>query len=246
MKILKLRPLSAALLLTLLFTMSCSTQDINKIKSSANEVLGGKVPLSNEEIIRGLKEALKIGSANAATRGNKVDAYLKNPVLFIPFPPEAKKAQEMLVSLGQQKLVNDFTTSLNRAAEDAAKEAAPVFANAIAKMTIQDGMAILKGKDDAATQFLKTNTEKELVTKFKPIIEKSLSKVNATKYWSDIINTYNKVPLVTKMNPDLAQYASQKAVAGLFVMLAEEENKIRKDPKARVTEILQKVFANTN
>lgn len=227
-------------------SLSCKNLDMAALKKSGTEILGGATgttgKLTNEDIIAGLKEALSVGSKNASGLANKVDAYYKNPVLFIPFPPEAKKIQETLVSIGQTKLVNDFVLTVNRAAEDAAKEAAPIFVNAVKAMTIKDGLNILNGNNDAATQFLKTNTQAELMKKFKPVIESSLKKVNATKYWESVITTYNKVPMVTKMNPDLAGYTTQKAIDGLFILLAKEELKIRQDPAARVTEILKKVF----
>ncbi len=226
---------------------SCKQLDMDKIKKSGTEILSGATgvstgKLTNDEIIAGLKEALNVGSKNASGLASKVDAYYKNPALFIPFPPEAKKIQETLINLGQTKLVNDFTLTVNRAAEDAAKEAAPIFINAVKAMTIRDGLNILNGSNDAATNYLKTNTQAELIKKFRPVIEKSLSKVNATKYWETIITNYNKVPMVTKMNPDLAGYTTQKAIDGLFILVAKEELKIRQDPAARVTAILQKVF----
>ncbi len=234
------------LMVCLFAASSCKQLDMDKIKKSGTEILGGATgttgKLSNEDIIAGLKEALNVGSKNASGLASKVDAYYKNPALFIPFPPEAKKVQETLINLGQTKLVNDFTLTVNRAAEDAAKEAAPIFINAVKAMTIKDGLNILNGSNDAATKYLKANTQAELLKKFRPVIEKSLSKVNATKYWETIITTYNKVPTVTKMNPDLAGYTTQKAIDGLFLLVAKEELKIRQDPAARVTAILQKVF----
>ena len=236
----------SVLVLVIMFSTSCSSQiDFNKLKKQGTQIIkdaSGTAPLSNADIIAGLKEALSVGSKNAGGLASKVDAYYKNPALYIPFPPEAKKVQETLVNLGQTKLVNDFILTVNRAAEDAAKEAAPIFINAVKAMTINDGLNILNGTNNAATNYLKANTQAELLKKFKPIIEKSLSKVNATKYWETIITTYNKVPLVTKMNPDLAGYTTQKAIDGLFILVAAEELKIRQDPAARVSDILKKVF----
>ena len=224
---------------------SCKSQiDFNKIKTEGTKILnqGSNTQLTNDEIIKGLKEALTIGSKNASSMVSKVDGYYKNPQLYIPFPPEAKKIQETLVKYGQNKLVNDFVMTLNRAAEDAAKEAAPIFVSAVKNITIKDGLSILNGNNDAATVYLKNNTQAELIKKFKPIIENSLNKVNATKYWSDLVNAYNRIPTVQKMNPDLSSYATQKAIDGLFIVVAQEELKIRKDPAARITEILKKVF----
>jgi uncharacterized protein (UPF0333 family) len=241
-----MKKLSTLLAIIILISFnSCKSQiDFNKIKKEGTKILnqGGSAALTNDEIIKGLKEALTIGSKNASGLVSKVDGYYKNPQLYIPFPPEAKKVQETLVKYGQNKLVNDFVMTLNRAAEDAAKEAAPIFIAAVKNMTIKDGLNILNGNNDAATMYLKNNTQAELLKKFKPVIENSLNKVNATKYWTDVIGTYNKIPTVQKMNPDLATYATQKAIDGLFIVVAQEELKIRKDPAARVTDILKKVF----
>ena len=214
--------------------------DYNKLKkqgqSIVKQVNAGNNPLSNDEIIEGLREALTVGSNNASKAAAAVDGYYKNPKLYIPFPSEAKKMEQMLRSFGQEKLVNDFLLSLNRAAEDAAKEAAPIFVNAV------KGLSILNGKDDAATQYLKQNTQALLLEKFKPIVENSLQKVNATKYWEQLVVAYNKIPMVVKMNPNLSEYATQKAIDGIFIVVAEEELQIRKNPAARVSAILKKVF----
>ena len=220
--------------------------DYNKLKkqgqSIVKQVNAGNNPLSNDEIIEGLREALTVGSNNASKAAAAVDGYYKNPKLYIPFPSEAKKMEQMLRSFGQEKLVNDFLLSLNRAAEDAAKEAAPIFVNAVKGMSIADGLSILNGKDDAATQYLKQNTQALLLDKFKPIVENSLHKVSATKYWEQLVVAYNKIPLVVKMNPNLSEYATQKAIDGIFIVVAEEELQIRKNPAARVSAILKKVF----
>jgi hypothetical protein len=220
--------------------------DYNKLKkqgqSIVKQVNAGNNPLSQDEIVEGLREALTVGSNNASKAAAAVDGYYKNPKLYIPFPSEAKKMEQMLRSFGQEKLVNDFLLSLNRAAEDAAKEAAPIFVNAVKGMSISDGLSILNGKDDAATQYLKQNTQALLLEKFKPIVENSLHKVSATKYWEQLVVAYNKIPMVEKMNPNLSEYATQKAIDGIFIVVAEEELQIRKNPAARVSAILKKVF----
>ena len=220
--------------------------DYNKLKkqgqSIVKQVNAGNNPLSQDEIIEGLREALTVGSNNASKAAAAVDGYYKNPKLYIPFPSEAKKMEQMLRSFGQEKLVNDFLLSLNRAAEDAAKEAAPIFVNAVKGMSIADGLSILNGKDDAATQYLKQNTQALLLDKFKPIVENSLHKVSATKYWEQLVVAYNKIPMVERMNPSLSEYATQKAIDGIFFVVAEEELQIRKNPAARVSAILKKVF----
>ena len=133
---------------------------------------------------------------------------------------------------------------MNRAAEKAATEAKPIFVAAIKGMTVKDAINIVKGADNAATMYLKNTTTPELVEKFQPIIKTSLDNVNATKYWSDLITMYNKIPLVKKMNPNLTDYVTRKAIDGLFIMIAKEEIKIRKDPMARTSELLKKVFGS--
>ncbi len=214
---------------------------LNKTMEDINKA-GKPAPLTNAEVISGLKEALSFGIQNASGLANKTDGYFKNSRLFIPFPPEAKNIEDKLRGLGFNKLCDDFTMSVNRGAEQAAIQAIPIFKNAITNMSIGDGFNILKGGDNAATEYLKSNTTPQLVSAFKPIIQTALNNGNATKYWTDIINTYNKIPFITKMNPDLAGYATDKAIQGLFMLVADEEAKIRKDPFARVTDLLKRVF----
>jgi len=224
-------------------TVSKAQFDINQTVKDATNIINGK-NLSNDDIIKGLKEALSVGTKNSSGKASKTDGYYKNPLIKIPFPKEGQQMESTLKSLGMTKQVNDFVKSLNRAAEDAAKKAAPIFLDAITKMTITDGVNILKGNDDAATQFLKKGTSTQLKNEFKPVIKTSLNKVQVTKYWNPLVKNYNKVPFVTKMNPNLEEYVTQKAMDGLFMLIAQEEAKIRKDPKAQVTDILKKVFGN--
>ena len=224
------------------FNMNKAKKEAERLKKEAQKVLTQNTPLTTDEVARGLKEALSVGSNNAGATASKVDAYYKNPSLFIPFPPEAAKVASTLRNLGLGSKVDEFEKSLNRAAELAAKEAAPIFLNAVKSMSINDAMGILKGANDAATSYLKKTTNAQLVQKFNPIVSNALQKVSATKYWSDIITTYNKVPGVTKMNPSLTDYATGKSIDGLFVLVAGEELKIRQDPAARVTDLLKKVF----
>ena len=147
--------------------------------------------------------------------------------------------------MGMGSEVDRFVLALNRGAEDAAKEAKPIFVSAIQKMTIDDAFGILKGEPDAATQYLKKTTTTQLKEKFKPIVQSSLNKVNATKYYGDIVGNYNRIPFIQKVNPDLNSYATDMAIKGLFVMIAKEEKNIRVDPAARTTELLKKVFSST-
>jgi hypothetical protein len=142
------------------------------------------------------------------------------------------------------KKVDEFNESMNRAAEKAANEAKPIFISAIKGMTVRDAVNIVKGSDNAATMYLKNTSSPQLIDKFQPIIKTSLDNVNATRYWGDLITAYNKIPLVKKMNPNLPEYVTQKSIDGLFIMIAKEELKIRKDPMARTSELLKKVFGN--
>ena len=173
---------------------------------------------------------------------SQLDGYFKNPEIKIPFPPEVKKVEDKLRQLGLGNKVDEFVMTLNRGAEDAAKEAKPIFISAIRQMTIEDAWGILKGDQNAATNYLKRTTSAQLKEKFSPVIQSSLDKVSATKYYGDVTNTYNKNPFVEKVNPDLNSYATDKAIEGLFMMIAKEEKNIRDNPAARTTELLKKVF----
>lgn len=224
----------------ILFTACTELEQV--VNDTLNSTSSTSNPLTNEEVIKGLKEALTIGTQNATKVVSQLDGFNKNPKIRIPFPPEAQKVKEKVIALGMQEQVDKFELTLNRAAEEAAKEAAPIFIDAVKNMSIADGFAILKGDTNAATEYLREKTSAQLKVKFKPVIHNAIEKVEVTKYWNPIITTYNKIPFVEKMNPDLEEYVTQKAMDGLFLMLAEEEAKIRKDPAARVTDLLKRVF----
>ncbi len=202
--------------------------------------------VTTEEVAQGLKEALTNGVSKGSDLVSQIDGYFKNPEIKIPFPPEVKQVESRLRQIGLGNEVDNFVLTLNRGAEDAAKEAKPIFIEAVKQMTIQDAWSILRGESDAATQYLKRTTSTLLQEKFKPVIQNSLNKVNATKYYKDLVTSYNKIPLVQKVNPDLDQYATEKAIEGLFVMIAKEEKNIRANPLARTTELLKKVFGSQN
>jgi hypothetical protein len=214
------------------------------IKDEAEDALRGSMPLTNEEVIRGLREALVIGTKNSTNRASRINGFYKNPRIRIPFPPEAQKIKKTVESLGMKSQVDKFVLTLNRAAEEAAKQAAPIFIDAIKSITIQDGFAILNGGNDAATKFLKRKTSRPLFNKFQPVAKKAIDKVQVTRYWNPIITRYNQIPMVERIDPDLDRYVTQRALKGLFKLIAAEELKIRKDPKARVTELLRRVFGN--
>ena len=219
---------------------SCQTQGMKSLWDSVNSSTSGA--LTNNEVIAGLKEALTIGAKESATSASTVDGFYKNPIISIPWPAEAQKMKDLLVSTGLSKQVTAFEESMNRAAEEAAKGAYDVFAGAVKEMTIQDGFAILNGSDTAATHYLREKTTVPLKTKFSPIVRNAIEKVNVTSFWSPLVTTYNKVPGVTKQNPNLEDYITDRAIEGLMVLIAEQEVKIRKDPAAQVTSLLKKVF----
>lgn len=236
-----------AVVFTAVFMASAHGFDWGKVKRKAEETYRGATSrggLTNNEVIRGLKQALEIGAKNAASKASRVNGYYKNPLIFIPFPPEARKAKAVAEQIGMKKQVDEFVRTLNRAAEEAAKEAAPIFLNAIKSMTIQDGFEILNGSNDAATRYLRRKTTRPLKNKFKPVVKRAINKVQVTKYWNPIASNYNRMPLVQKVNPDLDAYVTDRALKGLFKLIAREEKKIRKDPAARVTDLLRRVFGS--
>ena len=198
---------------------------------------------SQSQVVEGLKQALTIGTQNSASRLSAVDGFFADAAVKILMPPEAEKAEKTLRNVGLGKQVDNAILSMNRAAEDAAKSAAPIFIDAIKQMSIQDAFGILKGGDFAATNYLKDKTTASLTEAFRPVIESSLKKVDATKYWNTVFTTYNKFSS-EKVNTDLSAYVTEKALAGIFYQVGQEEQKIRKDPVARTTDILKKVFAN--
>lgn len=202
----------------------------------------GTPGLSSDDIIAGLKEALVVGSKNSTDKLSAADGFFKDAAVKVLMPAEAKKVEQKLRQLGMGQMVDDAILSMNRAAEEASKSAAPIFMDAVKKMTVQDGLSILKGADTAATGYLRKTTSPELFSSFHPVIDAALQKTGATKYWKDLFDTYNKFTL-KPINPDLAAYVTDKAMNGIFYYVAEEEKKIRTNPAARVNDILQKVFS---
>ena len=164
--------------------------------------------------------------------------YFKNAVIKVLMPPEAKEVESKLRSMGMGNLVDDAILRMNRAAEQAGPKAKPIFVDAIKSMSIVDAVNIIKGPNDGATQYLKKTTSSQLITTFKPIIQQELDKTEATKYWK-----HNKIPFVTKVNSDLPSYVTQKALDGLFYMVAQEEASIRKNPLGTASALIQKIFS---
>lgn len=233
------------LALPLLSLASCASAQFPKSLKDVGTILNKPNGLSNEDVIAGLKEALDTGATKSVFLASAVDGFNKNARIRIPFPPEAEKVRSTALSLGLNKQVDEFEATMNHAAEEAAKEAAPIFLNAIKGMSIGDGFAILRGGDNAATNYLKDKTTAALMERFRPIVEQATKKVALTNYWSPLAGAYNKTTLFTgnkAVDPDLDAYVTQKAIEGLFVLVADEEMKIRKDPLARTTDLLRRVF----
>ncbi|WP_199136382.1 DUF4197 domain-containing protein [Pedobacter sp. ASV12] len=225
----------------LLCLSSCDVQSQSKIGNILKQIPTSGNP-TTLEIGQGIKQALEIGTSEGADKLSAKDGFFGNLAVKILFPPEAQKVEKTLRSVGLNALADNVILSINRAAEDAAKEAKPIFLSAIKQMTIADATNILLGDKDAATQYFKRVTTAQLMEKFKPVITNSLGKVGATKYWGDAATAYNKLPLVKPVNTDLSSYVAQKAIDGMFIQVAQEELKIRDNINARSTTLLQKVF----
>lgn len=204
-------------------------------------VIVHQVAIAQADIAAGLKEALTIGATKGAAALSATDGFFKNAALKILLPPEAAKIERTLRSVGMGRQVDQAILSINRAAEDACKTAAPIFVNAIKQMTVTDAIGILKGADTAATSYLKRTTSTPLTSAFKPVIDSSLQKTDATKHWTSLVNAYNKFSL-QKINPSLSDYVTEKALTGIYSQIALEEKNIRQNPAARATDLLKKVF----
>jgi hypothetical protein len=230
---------------------SSPAQSQSKLQSLLNKITPAKkttttttttIQPTTSQIGLGIKEALEIGTSHGADLLSAKDGFLGNAAVKILFPPEAQKVEKTLRTLGLGSLADNVVISLNRAAEDAAKEAKPIFISAIKQMTITDATNILLGNQNSATEYFKRVTTAQLMEKFSPVVTTSLNKVGATKYWTDASTRYNKIPLVKPVNTDLSNYVAQKAIDGMFIQVAIEELSIRNNLGARTTTLLQQVF----
>ncbi|MBC8083114.1 MAG: DUF4197 domain-containing protein [Hymenobacter sp.] len=208
-------------------------------KSSVSKSQGG---LTNSDAANGLKEALVQGISKGADQAARPDGFNLNRLIRIPFPPDAQRVASTLRGIGLGSQVDKFELSLNRGAEDAARSAKPIFLSAIRSLTFTDVWNILTGEKNAATRYLQRTTTPQLTTAFQPIIQQSLNKVGATRYYTDLTTRYNRIPLVAPVQTDLNQYATGKAIDGLFTLIAQEEANIRENPVARTTDLLKRVF----
>jgi hypothetical protein len=195
------------------------------------------------DIAKGLKEALDKGISEQVSKLTATDGFFKNEAVKILLPDELQKVDKKLRQIGLSSLADEGIKVLNRAAEDAVKEATPIFVDAVKQMSFKDAKNILMGDNTAATSYLQNATSTALYTKFNPVIKNSFAKVGADKVWTNIITKYNAIPFVSKVNPNLTDYTTNKAMEGVFTMIAVEEKDIRGNFSARSTDLLQKVFA---
>lgn len=211
----------------------------NKVKRAVT----GQDKIGAEEAGAGLKEALNVGVDEAVAFLAAKDGYYASPYKIL-LPEEAKTmAAKLKVVPGFAQFEEDLLEKMNRAAEDAANQAKPIFVEAIKKLSFQDALKILMGEPDAATQYLRSTTSTALQAAFLPVIQASLDKVNARTYWNSAVSAYNRLPLVKKMNPELDVYVTEKALLGLFLLVAKKELDIRQNVNARSSDLLKKVFA---
>jgi hypothetical protein len=222
------------------FTVAAFTLFSTVIVNAQGSLLGKG--LSSDDISAGLKDALNHGIQKATQQLSAVDGFFKDAAVKILFPPEAAKMEKTLRSAGFGPQVDKAILDLNRAAEDAAKSAAPIFLDAIKNMSVSDGINILRGPDTAATGYLRKSTSVRLIAAFLPVIKSSLDKVGATNSWKTVVDAYNKIPFHSKVNSDLPAYTTDKALDGVFYYVAVEEKSIRKNPAAQADDLLKKVF----
>lgn len=239
----EINPMKKLLLLTIVCCVSFFSCETAKqiLDTYGNTLPGGG--LTNTEIVSGLKEALSVGTQRSSNQLSAVDGFFANAAIKILMPEEAKRVESTLRSAGLGNVVDKAILSLNRAAEDAAKGAGTIFINAVKQMTITDAVNILRGGDFAATNYFKLKTTAALSESFRPVIQNSLRDVNATRYWNDVFSVYNTFSS-NKVDTDLTAYVTQKAMDGIFYQIGLEEQRIRKDPVARTTDILKRVFGS--
>ncbi len=225
----------------LISVISCA--ELQQVMKQLPSGMGNGMPLTERDIATGLRSALEKGVRKEVTKLGEENGFYGNEAVRILLPEELKKVERTLRKLGMGKLADNGIRALNRAAEDAVKEAIPIFSDAITTMTFTDAKQILLGQNNAATQYLQNKTQTALYSKFSPIIRNSFAKVGADRIWNDIITQYNQLPLLGRINPDLTDYTTQQALGSVFKMIAVEEKEIRTKLSSRTTELLRRVFA---
>lgn len=230
------------LLLLLAVNIAAFSQAQSILDKAKQKLSKNKSGVSEEEAGMGVKEALNNGISSAVSFLNKPDAFLKSELYKVLLPPDAKKMEKTLRDIGMGKMCDDAIEAINRGAEDAVGFATPIFVDAIKQMTVTDALKLVTGGPNSITNFFREKTSAKLKEAFMPVINTSLEKTNATKYYGDAVNRYNKVPLVKKMNPDLADHVADKTLFALFDRIGVEEANIRSNPAARTSDLLKKVF----
>jgi len=228
---------------TILFLCAFTFFSCAEMQQIANQLPQTGEILGNADIANGLKEALNNGIDKQVSKLTKTDGFFKNEAVKILLPDELKMVDSRLRAMGLSSLADEGLKVLNRAAEDAVKEATPIFVDAVKQMTFNDAKNILMGNQTAATSYLQNSTSTALYGKFNPVIKSSFNKVGADKVWENIITKYNSIPLVKKVNPDLTDYTTNKSMEGVFKMVAVEEKEIRTNLSARSSDLLKRVFA---
>lgn len=214
-----------------------------ELQQVVNQLPQGGDVISNADIAAGLRQALNFGIEKQVSKLTQTDGFYKNQLVKILLPDELKKVDKALRDIGLSNLADDGLKMLNRAAEDAVKEATPIFVDAVKGITFTDAKNILLGTDDAATQYLTGKTQTALYDKFSPVIKNSFSKVGADQIWNNLITRYNAIPFTNNVNPDLTDYVTQEALKGVYTMIAVEEKEIRTKFSSRTTDLLKRVFA---
>lgn len=231
------------LFFSVLVIYGCQT-GLNEVLSQVTKEIDTNRPLTQSDIIAGLKEALKVGTANTVDFTSKLNGYYKNPQIKIPLPEQVRQMEDLLRSVGLGSQVDAFEMSMNRAAEKAAPEAKALFLNAISQMTFADAKKILNGRENEATLYFKDKTYQPLEQRFTPLVHSAMTEVGVTRYYQQMDQKLRALPMGNRLSFDLDQYVTGKALDGLFLVLAQEEAKIRQDPAARVTELLKRVFGS--
>jgi hypothetical protein len=214
-----------------------------ELQQVVNQLPQDNTVISNTDIAAGLKQALDLGIEKQVSKLTETDGFYKNDLVKILLPEDLQKVDKALRDIGLSSLADEGLKMLNRAAEDAVKEAIPIFINAVKEMTFTDAKNILLGNDDEATKYLTNKTQTDLYNKFNPVIKNSFSKVGADQIWNNLITKYNSIPFTSNVNPDLTDYVTNEALKGVYTMISVEEKAIRTNFESRTTNLLKKVFA---
>ncbi len=232
-----------ALILILILPAICTAQFKDVLKKTTEKITTIATTGGGIDIAAGLREALNKGVTDQVSKLTAADGFYRNEAVKILMPEELAKVDKTLRKMGMSKLADEGILALNRAAEDAVKEATPIFVTSIKNITITDAKGILMGKDNAATVYLQNTTTTALYSKFSPVVQQSIGKLGADVIWNSIIKQYNAIPFVSKVNPDITDYITNKALEGVFKMITVEEISIRTNLNSRTSDVLKKVFA---